>query len=94
MCCDSDCAYICADDDAQNSNPGGIEGSQQYPLDPPDEDEESYNAREEQCQHCECKDRPDIKTLKKLKRNVIIGKYSVVLAYSILCGIAGGMAFS
>jgi RHS repeat-associated protein len=103
-CCDNQaCTNFCADDDAPNSNPGGSEGSQKYPVGDPDDPQKSSEETEEdegnhstvsrtdKCRDCDCKDRPDIIALKKLKRNVEIGKYSVTFAYAILCGIAAGM---
>ncbi|KYK33264.1 MAG: hypothetical protein AYK19_14050 [Theionarchaea archaeon DG-70-1] len=75
----------------------GGEGEDPPPDDPPPEDppseddDDEYDTRQEECQDCDCKDREDIKALRKLKRNVIIGKYSVTFAYALLCGIAAGM---
>ncbi|MGD2250851.1 MAG: hypothetical protein PVF58_20830, partial [Candidatus Methanofastidiosia archaeon] len=40
VCCDPNCNQLCENDDAQNSNPGGTEGSPQYSTDPPEDPEE------------------------------------------------------
>ncbi len=93
VCCDPDCTYLCAADDASNSNPGGTEGSPQYPIDNPEDPEldHKYKSRQEECQDCDCKDRADIKTLKKLKNKVIAGEIGIALAYGFLCAAVGGM---
>ncbi|MBU6999479.1 MAG: hypothetical protein HXS51_01835 [Theionarchaea archaeon] len=97
-CCDTDCMTFCADDDAANSNPGGSEGSQKYQIgdpDDPDEDENNNDntikTRSEKCRDCDCKDRPDIKALKKLKAKVYLGELGIASAYAVFCGIAGAM---
>jgi RHS repeat-associated protein len=48
VCCDPNCNQLCENDDAQNSNPGGTEGSPQYSTDPPEDPEEETEDPEEE----------------------------------------------
>jgi hypothetical protein len=105
VCCDNQaCTNFCADDDAPNSNPGGSEGSQKYLVGDPDDsnqsddskgneddDSDTIKPRSELCKDCDCKDRPDIKALKKLKTKVHLGELGITAAYALLCGIVGAM---
>jgi hypothetical protein len=60
------------------------------PQDPEPEDPgSSAKSRTEKCQDCTCKDRVDIKGLRKLKRDLLMGEIGIASAYTILCGIIG-----
>jgi hypothetical protein len=100
VCCDPQCNYICENDDANNSNPGGTEGSPQYSTSDSDDEEETDDdieddtepdSRQEECADCDCKDRLDIKALRKLKWNVFWGGIGITAAYTLLCGFAGAI---
>jgi hypothetical protein len=60
----------------------------------PDGSHDEHKSREEECRECDCKDRPDIKTLRKLKTKVTLGELGVASAYALLCGVAGAMLCS
>ncbi|MBU7047684.1 MAG: hypothetical protein HXS54_14715 [Theionarchaea archaeon] len=64
------------------------------PENPPQEDsgdDQGYETRQEECQHCDCAKRPDVKALLKIKRNVTLGKWGVALGYGLLCATAGAV---
>jgi RHS repeat-associated protein len=52
VCCDPQCNYICENDDASNSNPGGTEGSPQYS--PSESDDEEKDDTEETTEDPDC----------------------------------------
>jgi RHS repeat-associated protein len=65
------------------------DGNPPQDPEPEDPDGSSAKSRTEKCQDCTCKDRVDIKGLRKLKRDLLMGEIGIASAYTILCGIIG-----
>ena len=83
-------SFVCSDPECQDLFDEG--GATPSPEDTSSDDDDGYDSRREECEDCDCMERPDIKALRRLKRDVTIGKYSVAAAYAFLCGVAGAMA--